>query len=519
MSSLFKVPVKIPKKNRFDLSHDMKASGKMGKLIPVLALDCIPGDEMSIGINSFFRFLPLVATPMHKVKVKTTFFFVPNRILCPTWETFILADQEGEDPIAAPTFNWTGGGNDSNYAAFTVGGYMGLPGLPSGVFVLELSAFPIAAYHRIYEEYYRPQHLEDPEVLTLTPGNTNLWVDDIANHAPLNTNWALDYFTSALPYPQWGSEAVRIPVGGQDVILQPNGQTGIWVDATTGVDDGFTDALNQTVIASDTRLQLEATNVAFDPQGTLVTDPNSAGTIDDLLRANALQNWLRRTARAGNRYVEQMKAMFGVPVQDSRLQRPEFIGTVRQLVNFSEVLATAETEAPLGTIAGQATSRADSGKLYYKAKEHGWVIGLLTVMPTSAYQDGVARKWLRSDRFDYAWPDFANIGEQPVYNMEIYANIPENQRLLTWGYQSRYAEYKIENSRVAGLLRGDLDFWHLGRKFQDLPPLSKGFVQTANDGSTFSRVFADLNGEHFVFHINFDIQAKRPLPRFGIPAI
>lgn len=519
MSSLFKVPVKVPKKNRFDLSHDFKASGKMGRILPVLALDCIPGDEMSISINSFFRFLPLVATPMHKVKVKTSFFFVPNRILCPTWEKFILADEDGDDSVAAPTILWQ---PVDQFAGFTVGGYFGLPGMPSGSNYIEVSAYPFAAYHRIYQEYYRPQHLEEADIKDLTPGNTNAWALSIANDQPISTNWALDYFTAALPYPQWGAEAVRIPMGGQEIILREDDtHPGRFVKASdqTAATNGLAAALSGEVHRNGEVSE----KWQYDPNGTLITDPNSAGTIDDLLRANALQNWLRKTARAGNRYVEQIKAMFGVPVQDARLQRPEFIGTVRQLVNFSEVLSTAETEAPLGQIAGQATSRADSGKLYYSCKEHGWIIGLLTVMPTSAYQDGVARKWIRTDRFDYAFPDFANIGEQPVYNCEIYADAPigtgATQQLGTWGYQSRYSEYKIENSRVAGLLRNELDFWHLGRKFQDLPTLSKAFVQTQEDQGTLSRIFADLDGEHFVFHIYFDLSARRALPRFGIPAL
>lgn len=522
MSNLFQIPVKVPKRNRFDLSHDFKASGKMGRLIPVLAVDCIPGDSFAIGINSAFRFLPLVADVMHKVKVKTSFFFVPNRILCPTWEKFILADEAGEETIAVPTITWQ---PIDQFAAFTVGGYMGLPGLPGGVNSIEVSAYPFAAYERIYQEYYRPQQLEPSLLQDLTPGNTNTWASDIAEGGPKFNNWALDYFTAAQPYPQWGAESVRIPVGGQAVIYDTDsagqgqfrdthgvliseaGNVRVDDDGLTLVDRGFD----------------PTTYGAYDPNGTLTTDPETAGTINDLLRASALQRWLNRTARAGNRYVEQIKAFFGVPVQDSRLQRPEFIGTVRQTVAFSPVLSTAETDAPLGQIAGQGVSKSDSGKMYYNCKEHGWIIGLLTVMPTSAYQDGVPRKFLRFDRYDYPWPDFANIGEQPVYNAEIYADIPvgtgTNQQLGTWGYQSRYAECKLENSRVAGLLRGELDVWHLGRKFQDLPPLNRQFVQTIEDSATFARIFADLDGEHFVFQMWFDLNVKRALPRFGIPAI
>lgn len=511
--NLFKVPVKVPKRNKFDLSHDLKSSGKMGRMIPVLALDVNPGEDFYIGIESLFRFLPMVAPVMHKVKVKTSFFFVPNRILCPTWEKFILGGIDGDDPVAVPTVRWQ---PVDQFAGFTIGGQMGLPGLPSGSNFIDVSAYPFAAYHRIYQDYYRPQFLEEEDSPDLLPGD-NPWALDVAQSEPYSTNWALDYFTSALPYPQYGAEAVRIPVGGQNIILSDDASTQLLNTIPSGVANGNISS------AGGVMLDGSGDPVQIDPNGTWQTDPNSAGTIDDLVRANALQNWLRRTARAGNRYVEQIRAIFGTPVQDARLQRPEFIGTVRQHVAFSEVLSTAETEAPIGQMAGHGISRSDSGRLHYKSKEHGWIIGILTVLPTAAYQDGVPRHWLRTDRFDYLFPDFANIGEQPVYNAEIFADLPDGvgsgEQRGTWGYQSRYCEMKQMQSRVGGLMRSELDFWHLGRKFQDLPALSRSFVQTFNDQATFGRIFADNAGEHFVFHMYFKISAIRPLPRFGIPSI
>lgn len=521
--SIFKLPIKVPKRNKFDLSHTHRSSGKMGRIIPVFAEDCLPGEDWSVGLESLFRFMPMIAPVMAKVKVKTSFYFVPNRIMCPTWEKFILADEVGAETIAAPVILWqpTGSG------AFTVGGYMGLPDMPSTTNAIEVSAYPFAAYHHIYEAFYRPQHLEAAEPEVLTPGNTNAWALDIAINAPISTNWALDYFTSALPYPQWGAEAVRIPVGGQTVVLADNPGIPRFTDS-----DGvpFTNDDNQSVFSRGSAASPDPNTIVIngetgylDPNGSLITDPNSAGTIDDLLRANALQNWLRRTARAGNRYVEQIRAIFGTPVQDARLQRPEFVGTIRQEVAFSEVLSTAETEAPIGQMAGHGISRGDSGMLRYKTKEHGWLIGLLTVMPTSSYQNGVARKWLRNDRFDYAFPDFAQIGERPIYNAEIFADLPAGtgsaQQQGTWGYQPQYTEYKTVTSYTSGLMRNELDFWNLTRKFTSLPTLSKSFVQTIGDQETFSSIFADLDGEHFVMQLHFKVNAWRPLPRFGVPAI
>ena len=509
--SIFKMPVQRQKKNTFDLSHDVKFSGKIGRLIPIDAVDVVPGDEFNIGIDSLFRMLPLVAPVMAKLKVKTSFFFVPNRILDPNWETFIT----GEDEVAPPTFVWSS--YTEGQTPFSIGGLLGLPEVNSVFNTFNVLAYPIAAYLKIYDDYYRPQQFTDELFTPLAAGNNAVYAT-WARSTPLPTNWAHDYFTSALPHPQLGAQPVRIPVGGQQVIIDdsvdapgkflltdgsglPPGAAYVGLDNATDetfVDDGDTNPRGK-----------------YDPNGTLVTDPNTAGTIDDLLRATKLMDFLRKSARTGNRYFEQIFSHFGLKSPDSRLQRAEFIGTFRQEIAISEVLSTAETELPLGALGGHGISTNNRGGLRYSVKEHGWIIALVTVMPTSAYQQGIQKKWLRSDRFDYFWPSFATIGEQPILNKEVFVDGSTDTLDNTWGYQMRYHEYKQEFSRVAGLMVNELDFWHLGRKFETLPNLSADFISAEFDD--FGRIFADTEGEHFVAQIYFKYTVRRPMPRFGIP--
>ena len=47
----------------------------------------------------------------------------------------------------------------------------------------------------------------------------------------------------------------------------------------------------------------------------------------------------------------------------------------------------------------------------------------MTVMPKTAYQQGIPKHFTKFDKFEYFWPSFANIGEQPILNKELYVKI------------------------------------------------------------------------------------------------
>lgn len=45
----------------------------------------------------------------------------------------------------------------------------------------------------------------------------------------------------------------------------------------------------------------------------------------------------------------------------------------------------------------------------------------MSVIPKTSYSQGIPRHFSKFDKFDYFWPQFEHIGEQPVYNKEIFA--------------------------------------------------------------------------------------------------
>jgi len=254
-----------------------------------------------------------------------------------------------------------------------------------------------------------------------------------------------------------------------------------------------------------------------------VTIDNVNTTINDLRRSIKLQEWLEKNARGGGRYTEQIRSHFGVVSSDARLQRPEYLGGGKQPVVISEVLSTFQAAdgdgEPQGNMAGHGISVGNSNGFTYRAEEHGVVIGIISVLPRTTYQQGIDRMWIRDDKFKYLWPSFGQLGEQEITNVELYMdyfNGPENNSAV-FGYQSRYSEYKNQPSRVSGVFRDSLAYWHMGRIFNSQPSLDAGFVSA--DPTT--RIFAveDPNVEHLYCQMYHNFSAIRPLPYFGTPTL
>ena len=250
----------------------------------------------------------------------------------------------------------------------------------------------------------------------------------------------------------------------------------------------------------------------------------TAATINDLRSAIRLQEWLEKNARGGSRYIESILSHFGVRSSDARLQRPEFLGGGQVPINVSEVLQTSASElatggvkpsTPQGTMAGHGISVGQNNRVSYRCEEHGYIVGILSVMPKTAYQQGVPKKFLRKDKFDYYWPEFAHLGEQAIQNQEIFIDSDPDELEKTFGYIPRYAEYKYENDTVHGEMRDTLKFWHLGRIFDNQPQLNAEFIEC--DPS--DRIFAVLEQEHFYAIINHSVRAKRLMPYFGTPTL
>lgn len=483
-----------PPSSVFDWTHDVKLSCNMGQLVPTFIEEVLPGDRWKLSCESMVRLAPLVAPMMHRVDVYMHYFFVPFRLLWDNWENFITGTKVGGLDPALPFYNV------QNHLGSRLNNYLGLPFASTAA--NDALAFYNSAYQFIYNEYYRDQNLATAMNYKLTDGdndaNTHLFV--LQNRA-----WEHDYFTACLPFAQKG-DAVNLPIGAlEDVPVYrdaPGGPTSL---------TGTPDSIDVEYLESDSPL-LDPADLAL-YAATSELDLGST-TIRDFRRALKLQEFLERQAVSGSRYTEFLYGMWGVRAQDSRLQRPEYITGSKSPIQISEVLQTSSTddESPQGNMAGHGVGFVNGYGGGYSVKEHGCIMGIMSVMPKTAYFQGMPRKFNKlSDRYQFFFNQFEHIGEQEVLEKEIDAssNLPDT----VFGYNPRYTEYKVPVNRVAGEFATTLTHWHMARQFTLPPALNAPFIIS---DPTF-RVFAvtDENVDHLYCHILHKAYARRLMSKYS----
>lgn len=532
-------PVARPKRNLFDLSHEVKMTAKFGYLYPVLVQETLPGDVFRNTSTIMMRFAPMLAPIMHKVNVTTHFFFVPYRLCTDHWEDFITGGMSGEVAPILPYITPQGIVDAAGYPRmqkYNLWDYLGLPVAPSvepaEMSNEQISVLPFRAYQKIFNDYYRdPNFTPDIDLDLELQGNVSavsvakLILDIRAR------GWNKDYFTSALAQPQRGPEVLMPIEGIGDVTYKPVSEYYNEDGSPPTIGDAIFTAGVAGNLYSDTDGATDPTRVENIDD---VTFANTSITINDFRVAVATQRWLENNARGGYRYVDQILSHYAVHVNDYRLQRAEYLGGGKQPVRISEVLSTIADGGslgaePLGTMGGHGLSVGKSNRFTYMCREHGIILGIMSVTPDSAYQQGLDKMWTRTSKFDFAWPEFAHLGEQAIKSKELYFSFggvtdPDEDNNETFGYTPRYAEYKFKNDRVSGDFRDTLRFWHLGRVFTSRPVLDATFttvLEAAGNGSeTLRRIFAVQDGTDYLWiDIFHRFTAKRPLPYFGVPKL
>jgi len=500
-------------RSQFDLSHNHKTTFDAGQLIPYLVQEVIPGDTFTCKLNAFVRiFSPLDAPIMDNISVGIDYFFVPNRLLWSNWEAFLGAhDAKGAQdtdytvPILADGYT---------VVSSDLLNYMGLPiGVQTAP--TEVVALPVRAYGLIYNEWYRDQNLIDEVTVDLTDGPGALG----SGYSLLKSAKRPDYFTTALPYLQKG-DAQAVALTGilevyhegssADPVAVYNTGSSQYRDLNSSGADLALDS-TQAVVSEVLRVNLAG--------GTGAATAFGKVDINALREAAAIQRLLERDARGGTRHPELIRAHFGVDVPDYRTQRPEYLGGSNGWVNVSPVANTSGTATEdQGQLAGVGAGRLTSS--WAKSfVEHGWILGLMRARGEVSYQQGVDRKWSRSTKLDYLWPELTNLGEQPIYNRELFiANTSADDDVF--GYQERYAEYRFSKSLITGKFASDasgsLDFWHLSEDFSGTPTLNQTFIE---DQTPMSRVTTVDDEPDFIIDGRFDLRVARVLPVRPTPSL
>lgn len=512
-------------RSSFNRSHGYKTTFDSGYLVPFYVDEVLPGDTFNLKCSLFARLATPIVPFMDNMFMETFFFFVPNRLLWDNWQKF---NGEQENPgdstdFLIPTIKNTG--------SFEVGSIADYFGIPTGVNNLEVNALPFRAYNLIYNEWFRDENLQ--KSLPVEKGDGP---DDVAAYKLVRRGKRHDYFTSALPWPQKGpgvdisltgdapvfgnGNSIRLTRGpGTILSMGVDGSSRIYLGSNTSViGSSLTEgAGSPTAVVAGVVRKSDKVDSGLYADLSDVT----AITINSLRQAFQIQRLYERDARGGTRYTEILRAHFGVVSPDARLQRPEYLGGSSSPININPVQQTSSTNdtTPQGNLAAYGLTSSRIHGFTKSFVEHGYIVGLVNVRADLTYQQGLQRMWSRQTRFDFYWPALAHLGEQAVFNKEIYAQGTAADDDV-FGYQERYAEYRYYPSLITGKFRSTyaqpLDMWHLSQKFDSLPTLSAQFIE---DNPPVSRVIAVQDEPQFLLDTYFSLNCVRPMPVYSVPGL
>lgn len=569
MSIFSKVGGLKPGLTAFNLSHTHLFDCNFGELIPVACLETLPGDVFKLDADVVGRLTSALKSPiLSEMDIVLEAFYCPTRLL-------MGRDANFDTPVGEVNFEeFLSGGSDGShigsesyplphfstrtsnevYSSFETGGLGDHFGIQTGVgisfsdFPLE---FPWRAYRWIWNEFYRDENLVAPIQVCKYLGSdsdTGSVVSFDDYDRILYRSWRKDYFTSALPFQQRGTSPA-LPISGfipltsnaidgslslRDVTwhLNNGNSLGTLVAGNTNSSGniptyfGTTDTVFYGQGVSNIHAHLDTSNTS-----NVGVDLSNAATFDvnQIRTAFQVQKWLERNARGGVRYTEYLRSHFGIAPSDARLQRPQFIGSIKSPWIVSEVLQTSETNStvtPQGNQAGQAINLSRGRLGNFRSYEYGYIMILCSVVPKALYQQGIPRWLSRKTNLDFYSPEFAHLSEQAVLNKEIYyANHTVGNQ--TFGFQPIWNEMRFVPSRVSGHLRTgasgySFDYWHFGRYFASTPSLDETFLSIGKSQSSkneLMRVFAVQDENPFIINVGFRITALRPMPYLSEPGL
>jgi len=507
----------IPR-STFDRSSTLKTAFYSGMLVPILCDEMLPGDTIKIKQRTFIRMATPLVPVLDEIYCETQYFFCPLRIIWDLYSRFMGEQPNPDDSIdfTVPQMTTAGGVEAVNYTSLS--SYLGIPTSPD---VITHSALFHRTYAKIWNDWYRDANLQDK-----ITENVDAGPDGAGDVVLQRRGKRKDMFTSCLPWPQRGDpinllfEGI-VPVTGagdeEPTFTNDGGTTvrklmGHDQNAFATWDGDF--AAEAVVKWEDTKLEVDLTLA-------------SANTINGLRSAFAVQRLLERDARGGARLTEILRAHFKVISPDARLQRPEYLGGSKTVIGLQQVpVTTQNASADVGDVGAIGIGVGASSAIMYSATEHGIIMAICSVRTPLGYQSGLHKKFTRFTRYDYFWPAFSHIGEQPILNHELHATGTGDRSAGTgdfavFGYNEAWSQYRYRQNEITGVFQSQvtdtLDVWHLAQDFGGvLPVLDASFIQ---DNPPFQRLMAVQLIEEFLADFAFDIKHTRPLPTFSTPGL
>lgn len=519
LSKIFnKVPVRVQNKSGFDMSHENLFTAKVGTLIPASVEEVMPGDVVSIGSALSVELPPLATNFKGRVDARLEAFFVPNRLLWAGWQDFIVQDAEHKPVV--PGFTVAGNIprvrlSAARAAAGSLADYLGVKAFTEGEGgTPDVNALPFLAYWKIWDDWYRDSNVQQPFFL------------DGVDSAGGNVYAAgLPYFRATGVLTANNTANPTYP-GGQ---CGYNGKNVLDLAQRNFAKDYFTTMTLRPQSGAGANLNFKVNALVDETTQT----QNGSFSIASLRAANSLQKWLERNNLGGTRYYDQILAHYGTLPADASMNRPLLLGSMTTPVIVNSVNQTsqgtnsqsknpyaASTAAKFGSANAFGKDRLINN---FKVSEHGYIMIIFSLVPHAYYSTGT-RRYLtkRLNSGDWAFPEFANIGDQPVYkseaiSSEVGAGVDDEEV----GYTQRYAEYKYHDDEVHGLLQDgqSLQAFVLSRGFSAIGPNTQLLEIPTSFMDQVMITTAGVSGFNAVVDCYFDAKYLRVLPEYSLPSL
>lgn len=520
----------------FSRPSERTFTGDVGVLIPFYIDEVLPGSTVKIKTSKVIRLQTPLSPFMGNIVADFSWWYCPNNILWTHWNE-CMGENTASKWIPQQSYSTPKAGfsNGSSYV-FPKGSIADYLGLPTEFQTGAVNALPFRMYHKLWNEFWRDQNVQDP-VLLSTGDSQSSWTDDITYYLydryvmPRPVNRFHDYFSSCTPGPQKSAD-VRIP-SGLDLL-----QVGTTADTHAPISNPRVAEIYQAINASTATFGLynNSNDARFNGASSLqgyemeplnlwaVLGDSAMGTINDLRLAFQIEKLYTRDMLAGSRYAEILAAHFGTVAPDATLYRPQYLGGNRVNINVSQVLNNAASSGEyLGDLGAFSQTVDVHADFTHSFTQHGLIMGCMCLRYMHVYSQGREKIWDRSDRFSYYWPELAHISFQPVYKKELYGDATDPDYDDVFGYQEAWAEYRYKPSYVAGEMRPgqsfSFDSWSLADYYSNCPTLSDSWLRESK--SNVDRVLAVTSSAANQFWADIFIEniSTLPMPVRSIPGL
>lgn len=522
-------------RNAFDLSRKNAFTAKIGELLPVACIECIPGDKIKGRVQHFTRTVPVNTAAFTRIREYYDWFFVPTNLLWNKFNTFVTQMVDNNQHATSITgsqvltnqhpyfttnqlatyVNSVSKANQYNIFNYNRGklsaklfhylGYGDFFDSAKGGNVqtfrtnANLNPFPLLAYQKIYQDYFRNAQWENAyapafniDYISGAAESLNIPVSTLQSQSRTTenmfdlrySNWNKDLFMGLLPNAQYG-DAASINMVSSLNLGSTTDLTGVALRSSSGAGNaqfivpespvsGFSTALANNN-GNDISLGLSSSSLLRLRESLGLSSLSSSAnfTILALRQAEALQKWREITQSQQQDYKNQIEAHFGVSMSDAYSERCKYVDGSVSSLDISEVTNTNLAEQNAAEIAGKGVGVGD-GSINFSSDVHGYLMCIYHAVPLLDYaSDGVRRTNLKTMVTDYAIPEFDKTGMVQVPLIEL-TNSPSNPSFTAQllGYAPRYYDYKVAIDEVHG------GFYNGGENLENwVAPVDSTYIQ------------------------------------------